>query len=484
MTLFNTDIHSFMGAEGLEATEATVLAKLIEQWSAVQSRNRLRTLYLEGESSLKHLGKLGMAIPPELGKLEIVMGWPSKAIDVLDARLDLLGFVLADQAEADDELEEIATDNDLYVESSLTHVASMAHGVAFATISLGDTAIGEPEVIIATRDATEASALWSPRSRRIIAGMTLNPGVENIESPELVLWLDDRILRLWKEGTTIKIDRQYHVLGQVPMVMLPYRPRLGKRYGISRISRPLMDLVDSAARTILRMEGTAEFFSLPQRWAINVEQEDFDDGFKTYLNRMLALGPREDGGAKPEFGTFSAQSPAPHIEQLRAIAMLVSGETSIPPNYLGIIQDNPASADAIRAAESDLVKIAERAQKTYGTAWSTIMRIAQHLRDGTPDPRYRHLKAQWRDASTPTKAADAQSVMTLVGAGVLPAQSEVTWELLGYDPVTISRLKADTTHTTWNSALSPQDENPIAPGGNSIATSLADSPREAPEFVP
>lgn len=66
------------------------------------------------------------------------------------------------------------------------------------------------------------------------------------------------------------------------------------------------------------MEGTAEFFSFPQRWAVGVEREDFDgDTFKTYLNRILALSADSEG-RNPQVGTFSAASPEPHIAQLRA----------------------------------------------------------------------------------------------------------------------------------------------------------------------
>lgn len=431
----------------LTPDEMVVLGKLVKQYSATLRRNHLRTFYFDGEHSLRTLGKLGMAMPPQIGKLESVLGWPQKAVEVLDNRLELQGFVAADQTEADPSLEQIAVDNDLYTEASMAHTASMIHGVAFATIFAGDPTQGEPEVIITTRSAEEATALWSQRSRRVVAGMTVNSGLDGLESDQINLFLPDRVVSVWKEGNGLAVQRQEHALDRVPMVMLPYRPKLGKRYGASRITRALMNLTDSAVRTLLRMEGTAEFFSFPQRWATGVAEEDFDDTFKTYLNRLLALGADENGN-QPTLGTFSAASPQPHIEQLRAIAMLVAGETSIPVSYLGIIHDNPSSADAIRAAESDLVKVAERAQSVYGAKWSEALRIAQHMRDGRADDSLDRLQAKWRDAATPTKAADAQSTMALVQAGVLPAQSEVTWEQLGYDPVTISRLKAANAQQT------------------------------------
>lgn len=435
-------LHNALGADGLDATEQIHLRRLINQYTAHQAANDLRTLYYLGKHSLRAAGKLGMAMPPGLARLETVLGWPAKAVTTLEHRLNLSGFVLPNQPTKDEGLSDIWADNNMPVEVSMTHTASLIHGTAFVTISAGDQAAGEPPVLVQARSAREATCLWSHRRREIIAGLTVNTETE-WEPGSMSLWLPDRVVTLTKTNSSWEVERRPHRLGIVPMVMLSFRPHLEREFGVPRISNTVMGLTDSAARTVLRMEGTAEFFSFPQRYAIGVEEDDFADSFKTYLNRFLALG-RDGEGNAPEMGQFSSSSPQPHIEQLRATAMLFSGETSIPLGYLGIIHDNPSSADAIRAAEADLITVAERAQSVYGYGWAKVMRIAQYIRDGHPNDQLRHLEVQWKDPATPTKAANAQSVMALVSAGVLPAHSEVTWELLGYDQATISRLKADT----------------------------------------
>lgn len=119
-----------------------------------------------------------------------------------------------------------------------------------------------------------------------------------------------------------------------------------------------------------------------------------------------------------------------------------SPETGIPPSFPGIIHDNPASADAIRAGEAELVKIAERDQVIFGARWCEVANLALHIATGE-NANQHTLRARWKDASTPTKAAQAQSVMQLVSAGILPPTSEITYELLGYDATTISRLVAE-----------------------------------------
>ncbi|MBV7294920.1 phage portal protein [Corynebacterium sp. TAE3-ERU12] len=422
---------------GLEATEEATLRRLVSQFASHQRANNRRTEYYLGAHYLHRLGQLGMAMPPNVGKLESVLGWPAKAVTTLEHRLNIMGFVRPNSADRDAGLADIWEDNDLSVTASMTHTASLIHGTAFVTVSAGDTAEGEPPVVIAARSAREATALWSRRRRCITAGLTVN---NSDDEKALTMWLPDRTVTLTNTDNQWNLIRSPHRLGRVPMEMMSFRPHLEREFGVPRITNTVMDLTDSAARTLLRMEATAEFFSFPQRYALGVVGDDFDDSFKTYLNRFLALG-RDENGDLPQMGEFSSSSPQPHIEQLRATASLFSGETSIPLNYLGIVHDNPSSADAIRAAEADLITVAERAQTGYGHAWARVMALAQSVRDGSADPDMRHLQVQWRDPATPTKAANAQSVMALVAAGVLPKMSEVTWELLGYDQATISRLR-------------------------------------------
>lgn len=427
--------HTTVNADGLDVGERRALKALTSRLASKTAANELRSLYYDGKRVLQRAGLLGMAIPAELSKLEVPLGWPAKAVTTLEHRLNLRGFVMPGAAERDTGLEDIWAENRLGVEASMTHTASLIHGTAFVTVTAGDTSVGEPPVVVACRSAREATALWSRRTRQITAGLTINEADELGEST-VTLWLPDRTVTLTDTTSGWQVEREFHQMGRVPMVMMPFRPHVEREFGTPRITGTVMGLTDAAVRTVLRMEGTAEFFSFPQRYGLGVEAEDFADTFKTYLNRFLALG-RDDAGELPQLGSFSSSSPQPHIDQLRALASMFSGETSIPLNYLGIVQDNPSSADAIRAAESDLITVVERAQKVYGAAWCEVMRLAQEVRDGQRDPAVLHLEAQWADAATPTKATNAQSVMSLVAAGVLPPMSEVTWELLGYDPATI-----------------------------------------------
>ena len=98
----------------------------------------------------------------------------------------------------------------------------------------------------------------------------------------------------------------------------------------------------------------------------------------------------------------------------------------MPADYLGIQTANPSSADAIRMGESRLVKRTERRQSGFGRAWLEVARLALLVRDGeVPSDFESRVAVDWQSAATPTRAATADEVTKLVGAGILQADSEV-----------------------------------------------------------
>ena len=107
----------------------------------------------------------------------------------------------------------------------------------------------------------------------------------------------------------------------------------------------------------------------------------------------------------------------------------------MPAHYLGFQTDNPASADAIRAGESRLVKRAERRQAAFGRSWLEIARLALLVRDGrVPTDFDDTISAKWGDPATPTRSAAADEAVKMVGSGILPADSTVLYDRIGLDP--------------------------------------------------
>src|SRR5690554_8095435 len=69
------------------------------------------------------------------------------------------------------------------------------------------------------------------------------------------------------------------------------------------------------------------------------------------------------------------------------------------------------------------------------------MLLALMLRDGLTEvpAEWLRLEMRWRDPSTPSKSAIADAVTKQVQTNILPADSDVTLEQLGYDEATVAR---------------------------------------------
>ena len=61
----------------------------------------------------------------------------------------------------------------------------------------------------------------------------------------------------------------------VPAEPLVYRPRTGREFGSSRISRAAMGFHAAAIRTLMRLEGHSDVFSWPDMWLMGADESIF-----------------------------------------------------------------------------------------------------------------------------------------------------------------------------------------------------------------
>jgi len=429
----------------LNDQDGEVLRELLNQWAAKRSRNALRTTYYEGKNLLRDLG---ISIPPQLKTVETVLGWPAKAVGALVSRCNFDGFVLPGSEQDPFDLGGLLADNNMDVELPQAFTSSKIHSTSFLTVTPGDTSAGEPEVLFLARSARWATGLWDRRSRSLKAGLSITDTDESGTPSEFVMYQRDKVSTFRKRSDgRWAVEIQANRTGRVWMEPLTFRPELERPFGHSRISRAVMSITDSAVRTVLRSEVSAEFFNTPQRYVLGAEEGAFAGDtakWKAVMGRMLAIS-RDEEGELPQVGQFTQQSMQPHMEQLRGWASLFAGETSLPVSSLGIVQDNPASAEAIYAAKEDLVMEAAAANRVYGSALRRAATTAVMLRDGLtePPPEMRQLQAKWRNPATPSVVSASDALVKQ--ATVLPwlAESDVALEALGYDQATITRLRAD-----------------------------------------
>jgi hypothetical protein len=416
----------------LSLSELTVIEKLYKKIQYHAPTNLERERYFTGRNRLKDMK---ISIPPQLTSVEAVVGWPGTAVQVLEERLDLEGFIGPDTLG----IEDIFRANDLDSESSLAHTDALIFGVGFAIVGKGLE--GEADPLITVESPKRMTALYDLRLRRVTAALAISLEDENEIYSTVYgsLYLPDRTISVvMNDGRWTELDRDEHNLGRTPVVRLVNQPRSSDTDGRSEITRAVRYYTDGAMRTLLGAEVAREFYSAPQRYALGANEDTFQDSDGNPLNpwsviqgRMLALPYNEESGVMPQVGQFQANSTQPYFEQIKALAQMLAAETAIPPSYLGFQTDNPASADAIRQMEARLVKRAERRQRQFGRAWSEVARLSLLVRDGEIPAEAAEIRPVWRDASTPTRAAAADEAVKLISAGVFLPDSEITYNRIG-----------------------------------------------------
>jgi hypothetical protein len=427
---------------GLSVEDNQELNLLLRQLGSVSGINETRRRYFECKQKVRHLG---IAIPPQLQSFETVLGWPYKAVKSLASRIKLGGFAVPGGDGSDFGIDRIWADNRLAIEAHHAHMSALTYGVSFVAVMAGGD--DEPAAVIRTLSPTSSTALWDANKRRVRSAVSV-VAAEAGYPTEFILFLADKVVTgLFENGRWV-VESEAHGMGRCPVVMLAYDSSPEYPFGRSRISQDVLRITDEAIRTSLRMEVSAEFYSTPQRYVLGADEGSFvgpngeqRTGWEVQIGKLLALGLNEDDD-KPTVGQFPQMSMQPHAEMLKTIAAKFSGATNIPVNALGIIHDNPASDAAMHTAYLDLNADAESAHEPFGAAWVDVMRMAIQITGGETEG-LELLSTKWRDPSTPTKASQADAVTKLVQAGVLPADSAVTLEMMGFDQVTIDRVMAD-----------------------------------------
>lgn len=414
-----TSMGNIVNADGLLQEDSARLNRLIQVWSVKLARNRLRREYYEQKVLPENIG---IAISDEMvKKLCPSCGWATKAVDMLADRSVFDGFVFADGTE-DKTLNQIVEDNKLKSKYSMNVHSELAHSVVFWTLSKGK--IGRSNVRIKSHTAETAAGIWNGAEERIGYGFAIIDTApvyptDVTEVPTIVnLYTDEATIVLTRYSTTSldwKAEYQRHPMGRPLIEPMAYSPSSMRPFGKSRITRSVMSIVNDKLRADMRAEIAAETISQPQKYLLGATDEAFEvDDWSAFFGNMFVVGKDEDGEV-PTFGQLSQGSMQPMSDYERSLAARFAGETCIPISSLGIIHDNPASAEAIAAAERDMVQLAEHLNETNGEAMRNVALMALAMSNGLGtsidklDDNQLTVTADFRDPSMPNIAATADA---------------------------------------------------------------------------
>lgn len=434
----------------LSHDEQNELDELITQWRDKRPRNALRAGFYDMKNATRAL--MSANAPVEVKRKRFVMGWSALAVDKLNRRCNIDGFYDASGHNLDSlGMGDLERDNQLRLELSQAGVSSLLHAVSWLVTVQGDVDAGEPEVLVLPRDATVATGIWDPRKRGLRSFLSINAQDDQGEPTAMTMYLHgvNVIMEKTDRWTVTRKDHSYGL----PVDPLRYKPRLGRPFGSSRLSRAVMSYHEQALGVMIRADVNGAAYSLPRYALLGATEESFRnaDGsqkptWQAAWDAIWAIGDDEDlaragsSMARADVKQFHGQSPEPQNAHLRMLAQMFSGETGIPLGELGLIGDaNPTSAESIIAGKDDLIAEAETTTDTWDPDVSrTVTRALRMLGRGNV-PADLEVRPVWRPHAFVSRAAAADAGAKTIDKAPWLAETEVGLELMGLTPSQIQR---------------------------------------------
>lgn len=390
------------------------------------------------------------------------VNFPRLAVQSLAERIRLAGIVAtrADRPLGDTPASvwKLLTDAGIADKSGIVTTDMLLYGMSYATIWATETGrvtltADAPTMMVHARDPATDEVEYAVRAWTEWYG-----GPSGVaEGARAVLYEPDAITFYSQPGsgapipgTGWKVTKTLdNPLGVVPVV--PFVRRVSgsdPSTGQSIVSQ-ILDLTDAVAKLLSDAMVTSEYEARPRRWATGLEIVEDDDGKPVDpfgVGRFL-----QSEAPETKFGQLDAAKLDGYVQMIGTITQLIGALTALPPNYLGVVPNQPPSADAVKATEIQLTTAAYTEQSRMEPGWRDVAWLADAVGAGRPaDPAARgHYDVVWKSPEIRTQAQAADAAAKLQGIGV-PLESLLA-DPLGYTPADVTAIMA-AARTTEQSA--------------------------------
>lgn len=373
----------------------------------------------------------------------LTVNYPRLAVSSLAERLRVTGFrTEGPDSDPDAELWRVWRRNRLEEASEAAHTDALVYGRSFALVWAGRD---ERTPRITVESARQTAVQTDPADRTVTGAVKRWTAGGKAHA---VTYEPDVIRRYRSEanvetaaaipvtGWTL-VETIPNPLGVVPVVPLVNRGRLLDVDGVSEMG-PVLDLADALTKLHSDVMVTSEFYARPRRWVTGLEivEDAAGNPVKPFSAELDSLWQSES--PETTFGQFEATRLDGYGDLIATLTQEIGALTGLPPHYLGLHGDQPASADAIRSAEASLVARAQAKMRVFGQAWSDVARLVIAVRDGV-DPLPLDVETVWANPETRTPAQQADAAAKLAGIGV--PLSTVLAEQMGWSPAQIERVR-------------------------------------------
>lgn len=426
------------------------LAALTERLDAAEGRLTLLDQYYAGEQPLSFLApESKAALGDRFARMSSNIC--RLAVTSLAERLRVTAFTR--DGKPDPAVWAAWLRNDLDQLAGIAHREALTLGRSFVLVWADQR--GRAQVSI--ESARQTIVTRDPATREVVAGLK-RWGDPVARRGHAVLFEPDTITRYASTANVVEsiampatawetVEVLDNPLGVVPLVPIVNTDRLLDLDGRSEMA-DLLPLVDALNKSLADLMVASEYFARPRRWATGVElvEEPVLDDNGEPTGETVAVNPYPEGNrmmineaTEGKFGQLPGADLAAYESGVKVILGQIMAVSALPAHYVGIFSDNPTSADSLRASEASLAARAEARQQTFGRSWEAVARLVHAVEAGV-DPRGVDVRVTWADPATRSIAQEADAVVKLHAAGILP--TTVALARLGYTDDEVEAIRA------------------------------------------
>lgn len=379
--------------------------------------------FYEGRQRLMHMG---LAVPPQLQELELVVNWARVVVDTIEERQDVKSILVSGDTSAAEELRRVSDANNLDSELCLWRRDRLIFGRGFLSVGSNEDADGAP--IVQVESPREVAVKIDRRHHKVAYAVRLSV-IDSMGQPTLATLYEpnETIVATRRGGEWVEDDRDMHNLGEVPMFPSFNRRMTGDWNGHSEME-DIIPIVEANVRTLTDLQAAVEVAALPKNIIAGAKKSDFGDTLDGWFNYLKPLLTLSDSQARAY--QLSAADLQNFHGTVELYGKLASSVTGFPPRFFGLQTANPQAEGAINAEETKLNKRVERVNAESGEALSKALTMAARL--SGHDVADGMVNIRWHDPATPTFSQKADALQKLAGGKALISR-EGAWDELGWD---------------------------------------------------
>lgn len=342
---------------------------------------------------------------------EFADNWCGVVVDALAQRMKVTGWDCDGEDDCSEVAQAIWEGNELEYEEQDLYIGSISKGDGYLMVwpTAEDDWLNESGVDMVYHDASDVNVVYEGMDRRRIVRAAKKWQDEDGQN-HLRVYLPDRILQYFVPADAVKnamllagvgIDDEVLPQGwqkEGPDILNPWAPvipifhfknrRASSTHGISEIDN-VIPVQNAVNKLWMDLMVGSEFGSFRQKWMAGAGHPK--EGWKAGPSRVWAT---TDPSAK--FGEFGQIDLEPLNRSIEMAVGHIAKITQTPMHYLRSSGDMP-SGEALKTAESGLVKKAINRQRIWSGAWSQSMMFAFRVLGRNPEHRVYPI---WQDAET------------------------------------------------------------------------------------